>query len=448
MENSNQIDRKIVFVIVPPAYGHVNPVSGLVYELCKQPNVDVIFYGQEPFREIIEKTGAKYRAYSNFDPDSVLCKTLQETTEPSVLSLISLLIDRSYVILPQLIKDFYAYKPDLIIYDSICLPAKYLLEYLKEHNLDKNTKSLYFLPSFASNSEIMKDLMNSWQKRLWILIRGVYLSFKQVIFSWTFGLKIANPLGFLFRYRNDMKICAVFPELQPNVDMFDKSFNFVGACIIENLRRFSHLDSRLKSVLDTVDSNNDQKLIYVSMGTVFNNNVFVYDTIISAFDQLARQDPATSRHLTIVVSLGEENMKSYEARISQGYRIPHNVYLFARVPQLELLQRASLFITHAGMNSTSEAIEYAVPLVCVPLQADQPVVAKRVCDQLRLGVRLNPLKMSPDDVVKAVLEVINNHEYKDNIVDLSKVSKRYNGAATAASLVMKYLGEVKFTLTN
>jgi MGT family glycosyltransferase len=188
------------------------------------------------------------------------------------------------------------------------------------------------------------------------------------------------------------------------------------------------------------------RLIYVSMGTVFNNNVFVYDTIIEAFDRLSQQDESTYKQLRVVMSVGEANIKSYEDRIvSEDYRIPENVQLFASVPQLELLPKATLFVTHAGMNSTSEAIENAVPLICVPIQADQPAVARRVCDELRLGVRLDPLKMTADDVVKAVLEVINNNEYKDNISDLSKVSKRYNGAVTAASLVVKYLGQRALT---
>ena len=115
-------DRKLIFVIVPPAYGHINPVCGLVHELCKYPNVDVVFYSQEEFRGVIERTGAKFRAYierTNFNP-----KTLKESTEPNGFSLVNTLIDSSYVILPQLIKVFYAYKPDLIIYDNISIQAK------------------------------------------------------------------------------------------------------------------------------------------------------------------------------------------------------------------------------------------------------------------------------------------------------------------------------------
>lgn len=116
--------KRKIFVIVPPSSGHLNPVTGLVYELCKLPDLEVIFYCNEPFRELVEKTGAQFRPYYKFDSDAILCKPLHETTEPSVLSLSDQFMDVSYHVLPQLIKDFHADKPDLIIYDTICLPAK------------------------------------------------------------------------------------------------------------------------------------------------------------------------------------------------------------------------------------------------------------------------------------------------------------------------------------
>ena len=34
-----------------------------------------------------------------------------------------------------------------------------------------------------------------------------------------------------------------------------------------------------------------------------------------------------------------------------------------KVPQLEILEKNDLFITHCGMNSTNEAIKYAVPII-------------------------------------------------------------------------------------
>ena len=43
----------------------------------------------------------------------------------------------------------------------------------------------------------------------------------------------------------------------------------------------------------------------------------------------------------------------------------------ASVPQLDLLARVDLFVTHGGMNSVSEGLYYGVPLVGVPQQLEQ-----------------------------------------------------------------------------
>jgi UDP:flavonoid glycosyltransferase YjiC (YdhE family) len=47
-------------------------------------------------------------------------------------------------------------------------------------------------------------------------------------------------------------------------------------------------------------------------------------------------------------------------------------------PQLELLAKASLTITHAGMNTALETLAYAVPAVAIPVGNDQPGVAARL----------------------------------------------------------------------
>lgn len=111
------------------------------------------------------------------------------------------------------------------------------------------------------NSKVIEDVLGSWKLRLWIFMRGVYLAFRQVMLSMRFGIRVLSPLGLMFGYRDDLKICSVFPELQPNVEMFDKSFNFVGPCIIENVRLFNNIDPRLRSIFDDIDSNQGYKLV-------------------------------------------------------------------------------------------------------------------------------------------------------------------------------------------
>ncbi|MFZ0710133.1 MAG: glycosyltransferase, partial [Terrimicrobiaceae bacterium] len=47
-------------------------------------------------------------------------------------------------------------------------------------------------------------------------------------------------------------------------------------------------------------------------------------------------------------------------------------------PQLELLRRAALTITHAGLNTALESLNQGVPMVAIPIPNDQPEVASRL----------------------------------------------------------------------
>ncbi len=56
------------------SFGHINPTLPLVAELVKRGE-RVIYYSIEPFREIVEGSGAEYRAYDH--PEMLMPKTHQ-----------------------------------------------------------------------------------------------------------------------------------------------------------------------------------------------------------------------------------------------------------------------------------------------------------------------------------------------------------------------------------
>jgi zeaxanthin glucosyltransferase len=62
-------------------------------------------------------------------------------------------------------------------------------------------------------------------------------------------------------------------------------------------------------------------------------------------------------------------------------------------PQIELLKRAPLCITRAGLNTVLEALAQGVPIVAIPIGFDQPGVAARVAyhgvgEFVEVGIRL------------------------------------------------------------
>lgn len=103
-------------------------------------------------------------------------------------------------------------------------------------------------------------------------------------------------------------------------------------------------------------------LIYASLGTLQNGLEHIYQVILDACADLPVQ---------LVLTLGRK-----EGPMPQ--RIPSNARVLGYGPQLALLRKADMAITHAGMNSTLEALALGLPLLALPITNDQPGVAARI----------------------------------------------------------------------
>jgi zeaxanthin glucosyltransferase len=108
----------------------------------------------------------------------------------------------------------------------------------------------------------------------------------------------------------------------------------------------------------------DKPLIYASLGTLVNGLEHVYRTILGAV--------ATIPDVQMVLSIGK-NISPDELG-----PIPLNTIVVSAAPQLELLKRAALCITHAGLNTALESLAQGVPMVAIPIGYDQPGVAARI----------------------------------------------------------------------
>jgi MGT family glycosyltransferase len=103
-------------------------------------------------------------------------------------------------------------------------------------------------------------------------------------------------------------------------------------------------------------------------------------------------------------------------------------------PQLELVKRASLVITHAGLNTVLESLAEGVPLVCIPLGNDQPGVASRVATH-RAGVVVPPRKASTERLRSAVREVLEDESYRNAARQLQSAMAQIDGPERAADIV-------------
>ena len=90
-------------------------------------------------------------------------------------------------------------------------------------------------------------------------------------------------------------------------------------------------------------------------------------------------------------------------------QVPSTVKLMSWMPQQDLLghPKARLFITHAGLSSIEEAVYHGVPLIALPVFADQPVNAGKIHKD-GYGIRLEWDNLSEDILYDAIQEILTN----------------------------------------
>jgi len=128
-----------------------------------------------------------------------------------------------------------------------------------------------------------------------------------------------------------------------------------------------HLDREKGDVTDAFpwDRLDGRPLVYASLGTVQNQSVAVYQTIAKACHAMGVQ---------LVIALGKKGA-TLEIDVA-----PEGVIVADYAPQLQLIQKASLVISHCGLNTALESVfgSSGVPLLGIPISYDQPGVSARL----------------------------------------------------------------------
>ena len=107
------------------------------------------------------------------------------------------------------------------------------------------------------------------------------------------------------------------------------------------------------------------------------------------------------------------------------------------VPQLELLQRAALLVTHGGMNSVSEALCYGVPLVVIPQTADQFMVGQRI-QQLGAGKTVRRTSLTPQKLRSIAQEILAQPAYQQVSAQIGRSLGLPDGYLRAADEIQKF----------
>ncbi len=165
-------------------------------------------------------------------------------------------------------------------------------------------------------------------------------------------------------------------------------------------------------------------LIYASLGTLNNGRVSTQKTILAAVARLPDYQ--------VVFSIG------HTVNPADLGPVPKNVILVPSAPQVELLKRVALCITHAGLNTTLESLAAGVPLVAIPIGYDQPGIAVRIAYH-GVGEFVEADNLSADSLLHQLETVLNTPSYRQKANAFRETLEKTDGKKIAADLIEEAL---------
>ena len=385
---------KIVFFCIP-AHGHTNPTLGVVRELVSRGH-QVWYYSYNIMQEKIESAGAIFVSCDDYDMEQKLSPKDAVRVGKDLAFSTKILVDTTLALDDKVCTDMVQLKPDCIVADSMAVWGKAVAIKLGIPFVSSTT-------TFAFNQHSAKIMKQSLGE-LFKMVFSMPKITKQIKRLQSKGYPVKNILDIIQNDDNTHTIVYTSPEFQPCSETFSDKYAFVGPS--------------LRPASDKIEKKRD-KLIYISMGTVNNDMMSLYNRCLTALSDTDYQ---------VIMSVG--NLVSIE----EFGELPENISVFSHVDQIAVLQQADVFVSHCGMNSVSESLFFGVPLVMQPQTSEQSGVAERVY-QLGAGIKLN--QSDPDSIINALERIFADSGYKQNADVISKSFKRCSGAKGAADKIIQ-----------
>jgi MGT family glycosyltransferase len=371
--------------------GHTNPTLPLVRGLVERGH-DVMYTLTSEWKERLEAMGCRYRnmgtseafTTADFNPEAPFYRQLLPTTA---------------AILPRLLEEARANRPDVVVFDS-CAPWGYAIsEILGVPGLCSVSTLVFDRDEVARHSGAPSERMDPTQ----------LAAIAELERRW--GLDFSHrDIGLFYGRENLVFSCE---ELNPTRANVRGRFHLVGPTFDASTKRGDMDD------LETYARG--RKRVYVGMGTVLGGKTGLGTSFFAPFiDAFGGRE-------------GYELLLSAGATASSFGALPSNVTVRRSVPQTAVLAHTDVFVSHMGANSMHEALFYGVPLVCVPQAGDGPQNADRVVAQ-GAGV-LMPLGEVSAERVVAEVERASGPSFRANAARLATSLRACGGLERALRVI-------------
>ena len=170
----------------------------------------------------------------------------------------------------------------------------------------------------------------------------------------------------------------------------------------------------------------DAPTIYFTLGTIFNTESGdLFSRVLAGLADLT---------LNVIVTVGKHIDPD-----ELGLQPPH-IHIVQYIPQEQLLPYCDLVISHGGSGSVMGALAHGLPMVLIPMGADQPLNAMR-CVALGVGLSLDAVSVTSDEIREAVSTVLDEPSYRRNAEQLSDEIANLPEPSSALSLLERLARE-------
>ena len=315
-----------------PLRSHTVPSLPVVSALVRA-GAEVTFHTTHGYRAMVEAAGARFAPYPS------ICE--QIGGEKDLRSHVRTLVSISTAIVPALLASARA---DLVVFDASAPWGRLVAR-------EWNTASASSVTTFVFTRAMLQ------------MIAGA---------AWMTGddIDVVATAG-------DLKVVYTSAMFQPAGAFLDDTHLFVGPLLEDRRRDGVRLEPE-----------GSRPLAYVSLGTVFNDDVTLLKRIAEQLSSAGWQ---------VVVSLGTEG-----GGVAGTW--PPHVRAYPFVDQLAVLAHARLVVSHGGMQTVSESLAHGVPLIVIPHDVDQHVVGRRAA-ALGAAVMLEETAMRAEDFSAALARI-------------------------------------------
>lgn len=361
-------------------------------ELVRRGNA-VRFYSFEEFGDRIRATGAEFVSCDTFLPEL----TEEEEAGLKRVSTTEMTIQDIRVTLRMdafLDGEFKVFCPDVVYTDSVCFWGKL--------NAWKHGVPMVVSTSTFAFNQMSSQYMKYSPKEVADLIFGLPKISRELKTLSPYGYHVNSALSLVQSDNQTDSVVYTSRRFQPYAESFSDHYAFVGPSVFSK---------------STPDKEKRRPLVYISMGTVINDRPDFYGKCIEG---LGGQD------LDVIISCG--NAIDREALGA----LPDHIQVHPYVDQLEVLSRADVFLTHCGMNSVSESLYMATPLILYPQTSEQQAVARRTVE---MGAGILLTDDSAGGIRSAVQDVLNSRSCTAAAADCSADFRSCSGTAGAAAFI-------------